>query len=73
MAKISLVLVFLLALILSIQIVVGDDKLSPEQVHEAISAFKDAAQSTSNAVGNAAESVKDTSSSWTDWANDKLR
>ena len=72
MAKIALVLVFLLALVLSIQTVVGD-KLSPEQVHEIISAVKDAAESTSSAVGSTAESVKETSSPWTDWANDKLK
>ena len=72
MAKIALVLVFLLTLVLSIQIVVGDN-LSPEQVHEVISAVKDAAESTSNAVGSAVESVKETSSPWTDWANDKLK
>ena len=72
MAKIALVLVFLLALVLSIQTVVGD-KLSPEQVHEVISAVEDVAESTSSALGSTAENVKETSSPWTDWANDKLR
>ncbi|XWS14563.1 hypothetical protein CRYUN_Cryun35bG0020800 [Craigia yunnanensis] len=73
MAKIALVLVFLLALVLSIQSVVGDDSLSPEQVNKATSVFKDATQSMSSAAGSTAESVKETSSSWTDWAKDKLR
>ncbi|XWS21048.1 hypothetical protein CRYUN_Cryun30bG0021800 [Craigia yunnanensis] len=73
MAKIALILVFSLALVLSIQSVIGDDVLSPEQINEAASEFKEAAQSLSSSTGNAAESVKESASSWTDWAKDKLR
>ena len=66
MEKIALVLVLSLALVLSIQSVVGDDVLSPKQINKATSKFKDAAESLSSSTGDAAESVKEIAWSWTD-------
>ncbi|XVE92917.1 hypothetical protein REPUB_Repub01dG0144900 [Reevesia pubescens] len=60
MAKMALVLLFTLALVLSIQSVVGDNALSPEQ----------ATQSPSSSAGNPGE---ESGSSLIDWAEDKLR
>ncbi|XP_021285145.1 uncharacterized protein LOC110417233 [Herrania umbratica] len=73
MAKTVLVLAFSLTLVLSIRSVVGEDALSPEQIDKATTEFKEITQSLSHGAGNAAESVKETASSLTDWAKDKLR
>lgn len=73
MAKIAFFVVFALAIALSIKSVVGDDLFSPEQVDKFKSDVKGAADSVSNAAGDAKDNVEDTSATWTNWAKDQLR
>ncbi|XVE69868.1 hypothetical protein DITRI_Ditri10aG0026300 [Diplodiscus trichospermus] len=73
MAKIALVFVFSFALILSIQSVVGDNALSPDALSPGAAPSPGQTNGVTSGFKDAAESVKETASSLTGWAKDKLR
>lgn len=79
MAKIGVVLVFVLSLVLvlSIHSVLADDDVNHVQaavdnVNEAVTTVHEAATNTANSVNTAVDNAKETTSSWFQWFRDIL-
>ena len=74
--KTAFVLIFAMVVLLSIHTVLGDDNFmenAKDRITDAASAAKGAAEGLSESTSDAFKEARETTSTWTDWFNGKLK